>query len=123
MIKHKIVTIEKATARVIEIGADLAFSWLTAGEAILVDVREHEELEIEWIPGAVAMPLSRFNPNDIEVNSVKKIMLICHTGRRSKEAAERLLALGFFEVYNVKDGLLAWNAAGFESIDQSALLI
>jgi len=123
MIKHKIVTLEKAAGRVIEIGADLASSWLTDGEAILVDVREPEELEIEWIPGAVAMPLSRFNPNDIEGYGAKKIMFICHTGRRSREAAERLLALGFFEVYNVKDGLLAWNAEGFESIDQSALLI
>ena len=123
MAKPKIVTLEQPVGRVIEISPELASTWLNAEEGVLIDVRQQEELEVEWIPGATAMPLTGFNPNDIGVIDEKKIIFICHTGRRSMEAAERMLSAGFFEIYNVRDGLLAWNAAGLESINQSALLI
>ena len=121
--KQNIVALDPAVNDVIEISAELACNWLASGEGILLDVREEEELEIEWIPGATAMPLSKFNPGAVADKGTRKIIVICHTGRRSREAAERLIAYGIFDVYNVKDGLLAWNAAGLESVDQSALLI
>ena len=123
MAKHKIVSLKKSVGEVIQIGAELAFTWMKEEEGVLIDVREQEELEVEWIPGVRAMPLSLFNPSDIEGIGANKLIFICQTGRRSIEAAERMLSYGVFEVYNVKDGLLAWNAAGLESIDQSALLI
>ena len=123
MARQNIVAINRAIGGVIEVSPELAFNWLTTGEGVLIDVREQDELEIEWIPGATAMPLSKFNSVTIAGMATKKIILICHTGRRSREAAESLLGYDFFEVYSVKDGLLAWNAAGLESLDQSALLI
>ena len=123
MAKHKIVSLKKSVGEVIQIGAELAFTWMKEEEGVLIDVREQEELEVEWIPGVTAMPLSLFNPSAIEGIGANKLIFICQTGRRSIEAAERMLSYGIFEVYNVKDGLLAWNAAGLESIDQSALLI
>ncbi len=110
-------------SRVIEIDAELASAWLQSGEIILLDVREQEELEMEWIPGATPMPLSKFDEREVADMGNRKIVVICFTGRRSKEAGERLVEFGIKEVYNVKDGLLAWNAAGLESVDQSALLI
>ena len=123
MVKQNIVALDPTVNGVIEISAELACNWLASGEGILLDVREEEELEIEWIPGATAMPLSKFNPGTVADKGTRKIIVICHTGRRSRDAAERLIAYGIFDVYNVKDGLLAWNAAGLESVDQSALLI
>ena len=123
MMINNVIALDRRFNGVIEVSAELAFDWLGTGEAVLIDVREQEELEIEWIPGATAMPLSKFNPDNLPVMGTKKIIFICHTGRRSKEAAERLLTRGVFNVYNVKDGLLAWNAAGLASLDQSALLI
>jgi rhodanese-related sulfurtransferase len=90
---------------------------------ILLDVREQEELEMEWIPGATPMPLSKFDVGKVADMGNRKIGVICFTGRRSIEAGERLVEYGIAEVYSVKDGLLAWNAAGLESVDQSALLI
>ena len=123
MAKQNIVALDPTVNDVIEISAELACNWLASGEGILLDVREEEELEIEWIPGATAMPLSKFNSGAVADKGIQKIIVICHTGRRSREAAERLIAYGIFDVYNVKDGLLAWNAAGLESVDQSALLI
>lgn len=108
---------------VIEIDAELASAWLDAGEVILLDVREQEELEIEWIPGATPMPLSKFDAAAVADMPALKIVTICLVGRRSIEAAEKLVEYGLGDVYSVKDGLLAWNAAGLDSIDQSALLI
>ena len=123
MAEQSVAALDPAVSNVIEISAELACNWLANGEGILLDVREEEELEIEWIPGATAMPLSKFNPGAVADMKIRKIIVICHTGRRSRDAAERLVAYGIFDVYNVKDGLLAWNAAGLESVDQSALLI
>ena len=123
MARHKIVSLKQSVGGIIQISAELAFTWMKEEEGVLIDVREQEELEVEWIPGVTAMPLSLFNPNAIEGIGASKLIFICQTGRRSTVAAERMLSYGIFEVYNVKDGLLAWNAAGLESIDQSALLI
>ena len=120
---NNVIALDRRFNGVIEVSAELAFDWMGTGEAVLLDVREQEELEMEWIPGATAMPLSKFNPDNVPVMGTKKIMFICQTGRRSIEAAERLLTRGLFDIYNVKDGLLAWNAAGLPSLDQSALLI
>ena len=123
MMINNVIALDRRFNGVIEVSAELAFDWMGTGEAVLLDVREQEELEMEWIPGATAMPLSKFNPDNVPVMGTKKIIFICQTGRRSNEAAERLLTRGLFDIYNVKDGLLAWNAAGLPSIDQSALLI
>lgn len=120
---NNVIALDRRFNGVIEVSAELAFDWMGTGEAVLLDVREQEELEMEWIPGATAMPLSQFNPDNVPVMETKKIIFICQTGRRSSEAAERLLTRGLFDIYNVKDGLLAWNAAGLPSLDQSALLI
>jgi len=123
MPSQEAIVIRPTFAKVVEIDAKLASSWSASGEAILLDVREPEELEIEWIPGATAMPLSKLDPVFVAEMETQAVMVICHTGRRSREAAERLIAHGVTDVYNVKDGLLAWNAAGLPSVDQSALLI
>ena len=120
---NNVIALDRRFNGVIEVSAELAFDWMGTGAAVLMDVREQEELEMEWIPGATAMPLSKFNPDNVPVMGTKKIIFICQTGRRSSEAAERLLTRGLFDIYNVKDGLLAWNAAGLPSLDQSALLI
>ena len=123
MMINNVIALDRRFNGVIEVSAELAFDWMGTGAAVLMDVREQEELEMEWIPGATAMPLSKFNPDNVPDMGTKKIIFICQTGRRSSEAAERLLTRGLFEIYNVKDGLLAWNAAGLPSLDQSALLI
>ena len=120
---NNVIALDRRFNGVTEVSAELAFDWMGTEEAVLLDVREQEELEMEWIPGATAMPLSKFNPDNVPVMETKKIIFICQTGRRSSEAAERLLTRGLFDIYNVKDGLLAWNAAGLPSLDQSALLI
>jgi rhodanese-related sulfurtransferase len=105
------------------ISAKLASYWVSSGKAILLDIREQDEIEIEWIPQATPMSFSNFDVTEVEKMKSKKIIVICLTGRRSKIAAGQLIQNGIPEVYNVKDGLLAWTAAGLQTVDQSALMI
>ena len=43
-----------------------------------------------------------------------RIVLYCRTGRMSTEAAERLVQLGYTNVWELGDGMQAWEAAGLQ---------
>jgi rhodanese-related sulfurtransferase len=42
-----------------------------------------------------------------------KIVLYCRSGRMSEIAAEELVKLGYTNVWNVADGMVGWEQAGF----------
>ncbi len=82
---------------------------LGAGERIeLLDVRTPEERAIAAIPGAVLL-------NESEAARIEslprdtKLVLHCHHGGRSQQAAEQFVALGFSQVWNVVGGIDAWS--------------
>ncbi len=93
-----------------EIDAATAKSWLDAGQAVIVDVREPEEHAREHIPGAALAPLSRFDP--ARLPSASRLILHCRSGSRSRDAATRLLNCGAAEAYILRGGIQAWKAAG-----------
>lgn len=83
------------------------------GRAIVVDVREPDEHAAERIAGAMLNPLSRFDPGAVPASSEgREVVLHCRGGRRSAEAAARLIAAGHARVTHLKGGLEAWKAAG-----------
>ena len=97
-----------------DVPAELAWQWLQAGEAVLVDVRT--DAEREWVgkvPGAVAVAWKQWpgmaaNQNfDAELRAVvpegKKVVLLCRSGVRSVAAAQRAAGLGI-EAYNILEG-------------------
>lgn len=43
-----------------------------------------------------------------------KIVLYCRSGRMSQIASEELVALGYTNVWNFKNGMVEWERAGFE---------
>jgi rhodanese-related sulfurtransferase len=59
------------------------------------------------------MPLSTFAPAWITVEHGKKLVLHCVMGARSAQAGQKLLAAGFVEVYNLRQGIQAWKEAGY----------
>ncbi|MFG2231504.1 rhodanese-like domain-containing protein [Streptomyces sp. NPDC048723] len=86
--------------------------------AVLLDVRERAEWTAGHAPGAVHAPLSALLagaglPRDAEGRS---LMVICRSGRRSRQAA-RLLTERGAEAVDVTGGMNAWAAAGLPVVD------
>jgi len=57
-----------------------------AGECVVVDVREAHEFASAHIPSSLNMPLSTLNPQGLP--SDKPVVLICHSGMRSRSAQQ-----------------------------------
>lgn len=90
--------------------------WRDAGNAVIVDVREQNEWDEAHIPGAVLMPLSTFNPDEIPDPGEKHLVFHCRSGRRCGLAAEKAVAAGYTgAIKRMEGGFLAWTAAGFEA--------
>ncbi|MDP1687028.1 rhodanese-like domain-containing protein [Hydrogenophaga sp.] len=96
-----------------DVTPQLAWQWMQAGEAVLVDVRTDAEREwVGFVPGAVPVawkqwPGMAMNPDfDAQIMAAasgKKIVLLCRSGVRSIAAAKRATELGL-EAYNILEG-------------------
>lgn len=87
--------------------------WIGDGEAVLVDVREADELAQARLEEAVHVPMSAFNPERIPVDTGKKVVFICAQGARSEQVRRYVVAQGILtEAYNMAGGLIAWAEAG-----------
>ncbi|MFP4260672.1 MAG: rhodanese-like domain-containing protein [Opitutales bacterium] len=75
---------------------------------IFLDVREHSELEICRIGGAVHIPMGEIPECADSLPKEKPIIVICHHGMRSAQVQRYLLARGFEEVINLTGGVHAW---------------
>ncbi len=79
----------------------------------LLDCREHEEYEMEHIPGALLIPLHEIPSRLSELDKEKPHIVYCRSGRRSEAATAILLGNDFREAHNMEGGMLAWN--GFKA--------
>ncbi len=84
-----------------------------AGNPLLVDVRESSEFQNGHIPSTVLIPLRKMRTEGLSLPHDRPVILICRSGRRSTLAAIILQDLGYSNVYNMKGGMLAWEAAGY----------
>ena len=97
-----------------DISPQLAWAWVQAGEAVLVDVRT--DAEREWVgsvPGAVALAWKQWPGMALNadfdggvkaaVSADKKALMLCRSGVRSIAAARRATDLGI-EAYNILQG-------------------
>ena len=77
----------------------------------LIDVREADEFEIARIPGAELLPLSQWPALATEklTDPAQPLLIHCHHGGRSGQAAAFLLHHGFTDVTNVAGGIDAWS--------------
>lgn len=64
---------------------------------ILLDVRRVDEFEAGHIPGAVNLPNEEIGTEEIPSlpDKAQTIYIYCRSGNRSKQAADKLLALGY----------------------------
>lgn len=73
--------------------------------ALLVDVREPGEFAGKRLAGSINVPLSRLDAAAGSWVKVKPVVILCHGGVRSHDAAMRLAALGFSDIRVVEGGL------------------
>ncbi|MGD9589169.1 MAG: rhodanese-like domain-containing protein [Pyrinomonadaceae bacterium] len=81
------------------------------GECQVIDVREFSEFNSERIADAQLMPLSNFEKHSDEIDHSKPVYLMCRSGNRAKQAAERLTKKGFTDIHVVEGGMVAWSGA------------
>ncbi len=97
-----------------DVSPRLAWRWVQAGQAVLVDVRT--DAEREWVgsvPGALAVPWKQWpgmalNPQfDAQLRAAvpagMAAVLLCRSGVRSVAAAQRATALGI-KAWNILEG-------------------
>ena len=76
---------------------------------IILDVRRPDEYAEGHIPGAINVPNEEIGTAEIpELPSKSQLILVyCRSGRRSKEAAEKLVRLGYTNIVEF-GGILDW---------------
>jgi rhodanese-related sulfurtransferase len=86
---------------------------LDLGLALLVDIREPDEFAREHVPGALSVPLSRFDDSDLgKDRSRPVVMFLSYRGNRACEHFRRLASAVGRESYVVAGGMVAWKASG-----------
>jgi rhodanese-related sulfurtransferase len=102
------------------IDADDAKALIDDGEAVIIDVREPAEiLATGKVPGSINIPLAEFlaraDPGSPDhepaLEPDKTVILYCASGKRSQFAGNKLVELGYREVFNL-GGLKDWELAG-----------
>ncbi len=89
-------------------------NWLNKGEAILIDVREEAEHQAKNIPNSKLIPLSQISKNNLPNFAGKKLVLHCHSGKRSSMACQKLLNEDAnLEIYNLEGGICAYENSAF----------
>ncbi len=81
------------------------------GECQVIDVREFSEFNSERIADAQFMPLSNFEKHAAEIDHSKPVYLMCRSGNRARQAAEKLAAKGFSDIHVIEGGMTAWSGA------------
>lgn len=76
---------------------------------IILDVRRPDEFASGHIPNAINVPNESIGTDEIPELSDKNqlIMVYCRSGRRSKEASEKLLKLGYTNIVEF-GGIIDW---------------
>ena len=109
-----------AKAQIENLGPDAVEAELGSGDAVLVDLREPEELQGGKIPGAVHVPRGmlefRADPSSPyhldQLDPSKRVILHCAGGGRSALAATTLKQMGYENVAHLDGGFGAWKEAG-----------
>jgi rhodanese-related sulfurtransferase len=93
-----------------ELDVEPVEAWRRVNEenAVILDVREPEELAQIGVPSALHIPLGDLIARSGEVPSDRDVMVICHVGQRSALATEYLRQAGMPRVWNVRGGIIAW---------------
>ena len=101
---------ENTKGEVTTITAEKAYEMMQSGDDLtIVDVRTEEEYAEGHIEGAIVIPNETIGTEEIEELSDKDatLLIYCRSGRRSAQAAQKLVDLGYTNVYDF-GGIIDW---------------
>jgi len=82
----------------------------------LLDVREPNEFEYAHIANSVLIPLNQIPKRLGELDPQQEIVVICHHGMRSQQAANYLVQSGYNNIANLTGGIDAWSCTCDSSV-------
>ena len=121
MKKNAAELVAEARPQVENLSVEAVESELAAGDVVLVDVREADELDAQGrIAGSIHVPRGmlefRADPSSPyhqqPLDPSKRVILHCASGGRSALAARTLQDMGYERVAHLDGGINAWKEAG-----------
>ena len=85
---------------------------LSAGQAVLVDIREADEFARSHVAGALSRPLSQWEQAHLTVTPGADVVFTCRSGARTSGACDRLAARVEGSAYVLAGGLDGWARSG-----------
>lgn len=92
-----------------KISGEEAKKMMEEQEVTILDVRTAQEYAEGYIPGAINLPNEEIGnePPDLLPDKDAALLVYCRSGRRSKDAADKLVAMGYKQVYDF-GGIIDW---------------
>ena len=91
-----------------KISAEDAKEMMDTQDVIIVDVRTQDEYNEGYIENAILIPNESISGAPSELPDKDAVILIyCRSGNRSKQAADKLVALGYTNIYDF-GGIMDW---------------
>ena len=89
-------------------------------EVFIFDTRNHEEYDVSHIKNAEYLGYQDFDPDKLkDIPQNAKIVLYCSIGYRSEKIGEKLLSLGYKNVYNLYGSIFEWINQGNRVVDKN----
>ena len=109
-VQSEVRTTTSAAANYQQITQEKAKEMMQADDGhIIVDVRRQDEYDSGHIPGAILIPNESIGTEQPkELPDLDQVILIyCRSGRRSKEASQKLADMGYKHIYEF-GGIIDW---------------
>ena len=109
--------LQQARAEIDEVTSAEAHALADSGEPpVFLDVRNREEWEEGFVPGAVWIPRGNLESRveGLLPDREREIVVYCASGTRSVFAVKTLGELGYSRVTNMAGGIVDWKRNGFE---------
>jgi len=91
-----------------KISAQEAKEMMESQDVIIVDVRTQAEYNEGYIENAILIPNESISEAPRELPDKDAIILVyCRSGKRSKEASDKLVSLGYTNIYDF-GGIIDW---------------
>ncbi|HMA62199.1 MAG TPA: rhodanese-like domain-containing protein [bacterium] len=88
---------------------------------VILDVRTSTEYENGHIEKAINLNYSSSDFKEYlkELDKNRIYLIYCQYGGRSKRALEIMKSLGFQKAYNLSEGIIGWESAGYSTIKEN----